>query len=150
MKRKASAVWRGNGLEGQGQLSTTSGAFQNLPYSTKMRFQDEAGTSGTNPEELLAASHAGCFNMALSFRLAGAGYTADELKTDAVVTIEQEPGGTGWTVISSALTLRGRVPGIEADEFQKLAEEAKATCPISRALGAISVTLDAQLSGAEA
>jgi lipoyl-dependent peroxiredoxin len=144
MKRKASAVWKGTGLEGAGHLNTTSGALSDLPYSTKMRFQDEEGRSGTNPEELIAAAHAGCFTMALSFQITGAGYTPDELRTDAVITMEKDPEGTGWTIHSSDLTLRGRVPGISGDEFQRLAEAAKAGCPVSRALS-IEIRLDAKL-----
>jgi lipoyl-dependent peroxiredoxin len=145
MKRSATAVWNGTGLEGNGRLNTTSGALKDLPYSTKMRFEDESGRSGTNPEELIAAAHAGCFNMALSFQLTGAGHPPDELHTEAVVTLEKNPDGSGWTVKSSALKLRGKVPGIDAARFRELAEAAKAGCPISRALGAIGISLDAQL-----
>jgi lipoyl-dependent peroxiredoxin len=146
MKRSATAVWKGSGKEGNGQLNTTSGALKDLPYSAAMRFQDESGRSGTNPEELIAAAHAGCFNMALAFQLSGAGHAPEELHTEAVVTIEKEPDGTAWTVKSSALRLRGRVPDIAEAKFRELAEKAKAGCPVSRALGAIEVTLDANLS----
>lgn len=144
LKRKATAQWRGTGLEGQGTLTTVSGAFQNLPYSTKLRFQNEDGTAGTNPEELIAAAHAGCYNMALSFQLTGAGYTPELLHTNAVLSIEKDADGSGWTIQSVALTLTGRVPGIGADEFQDLAEKAKAGCPVSRVLNA-DITLDATL-----
>jgi lipoyl-dependent peroxiredoxin len=146
MKRSATAVWKGSGQEGGGHLTTTSGALKDLPYSAAMRFQDESGRSGTNPEELIAAAHAGCFNMALAFQLSGAGHAPEELHTEAVVTIEKEPDGTAWTVKSSALRLRGKVPGIDEAQFRELAEKAKAGCPVSRALGAIEVTLDASLS----
>jgi lipoyl-dependent peroxiredoxin len=150
MKRSATAIWNGPGLDGKGKLNTNSGALQNLPYSAAMRFEDESGKSGTNPEELIAAAHAGCFNMALSFQLTGAGHPPKELTTEAVVTIEKDPGGTGWTVKSSALKLRGRVPGIDEMKFRELAERAKAGCPVSRALGAIDITLDAKLNAADA
>lgn len=146
MKRSATAVWKGSGRDGSGSLTTTSGALKELPYSAAMRFEDESGRSGTNPEELIAAAHAGCFNMALSFQLSGAGHPPEELSTEAVVTIEKEPDGTAWTVKSSALKLRARVPGIDQSTFQELAEKARAGCPVSRALGSIEVTLDARLA----
>jgi lipoyl-dependent peroxiredoxin len=143
-ERRATAVWTGSGLEGKGHLTTTSGALKQQPYSSGLRFQNEAGTEGTNPEELIAAAHAGCFSMALSFQLSGAGHAPDELRTEATVTIEKEPDGSGWTIRSSALALRGKVPGIEAAKFQELAEKAKAGCPVSRALG-VAIRLDAKL-----
>jgi osmotically inducible protein OsmC len=106
-----------------------------------MRFGEE---KGTNPEELIAAAHAGCFNMALAFGLGGGGHKPEELRTTAVVTIEKED--SGWTVKSSALTLKGKVPGMSAADFKKAAEAAKAGCPISRLLkGGAEITLDAQL-----
>ncbi len=142
MKRQASAVWRGGGKDGQGSLTTTSGALKEQPYSAAMRFQSEDGRAGTNPEELIAAAHAGCFAMALSFQLEGAGFKPDELRADAVVTIEKE--GAGWTITSVDLTLRGKVPGISAAKFGELAETARATCPLSRVLNA-QIRLDAQL-----
>ena len=142
MKRKATAVWHGTGLEGSGTLTTPSGVLNDQPYSTKMRFQDEEGRSGTNPEELIAAAHAGCFNMALSFQLANAGHTADTLRTHAVLTIEKE--GEGWTIKSVALSLEAKVPGLSEDEFRQLAENAKAGCPVSKVLNA-DITLDAKL-----
>jgi osmotically inducible protein OsmC len=107
-----------------------------------MRFGDE---KGTNPEELIAAAHAGCFNMALAFGLSGAGHAPEELRTTAEVRIDQE--GTAWTVKSVALTLRGRVPGLSEEDFKKAAEGAKAGCPISRLLqGGAEITLDAALA----
>ena len=144
MLRSGSAVWRGGGKDGAGTVSTTSGALNELPYSAKMRFEDESGRSGTNPEELIAAAHAGCFSMALAFQLSAAGFTAEELRTEAKITMEKE--GAGWTIKSSRLELRGRVPGIDDAKFQELAAAAKAGCPVSRLLKA-DITLDAQLAG---
>jgi lipoyl-dependent peroxiredoxin len=143
MKRKATAVWNGPGKGGTGRLTTGSGAMDGTPYSAAMRFESEDGKAGTNPEELIAAAHAGCFAMALSFQLSGAGSTPDELAVECVVTIEKE--GEGWTIRSSELTLRGTVPGIDADEFKRLADAAKAGCPVSRAL-AVNISLDATLT----
>jgi osmotically inducible protein OsmC len=143
LKRRGSAVWNGTGAEGSGKISTFSGALRDQPYSTSMRFQSEDGRAGTNPEELVAAAHAACFNMALSFQLSGAGFPPDELSTQAVLTMENE--GVHWTITSVRLELRGRVPGISAEQFQSLAEAAKASCPISKVLNA-DITLDAQLA----
>jgi lipoyl-dependent peroxiredoxin len=145
MRRRATAVWNGTGLEGKGRLDTTSGALKLQPYDTGARFQDESGTSATNPEELMAAAHAGCFAMALSFQLSGAGHPPEELSVEAVVTIEKDADGTGWTIQSSNLKLRGKVPGIDAAQFQELAEKAKAGCPVSRALS-VDVGLEAGLA----
>jgi osmotically inducible protein OsmC len=139
-KRSAEAVWNGGGKDGKGRITTASGTLSNVGYSAGMRFGEE---KGTNPEELVAAAHAGCFNMALAFGLAGAGHTPQELTTKADVRIEQE--GAGWTVKSVALTLRGKVPGISEDEFRKAAEAAKAGCPISRLLKGAEISLDAKL-----
>jgi len=141
-KRSAEAIWNGSGPDGKGTLTTQSGTLSGTPYSAKMRFGDD---KGTNPEELIAAAHAGCFNMALAFGLTGAGQTPDELKTTAVVTIEKEDAG--WTVKKSALTLKGKVPGMSAEDFKKAAEGAKAGCPISRVLAGAEITLDAELVG---
>jgi lipoyl-dependent peroxiredoxin len=146
LKRRANAVWRGSGVEGKGTLQTHSGALEKLPYSTHARFQDEEGKSGTNPEELIAAAHAGCFAMALSFQISGAGLEAEELDVNAVVTIEKE--GVHWTITAVRLELRGRVPGISAEKFQELAEAAKAGCPVSKLLNA-EITLDATLEGGD-
>lgn len=140
MKRTATAVWNGTLKEGNGKVSTLSGAIQNQPYTFGMRFVDETGKTGTNPEELIAAAHAGCFAMQLSAFLADNGTPADELKATAVVELVPGTGITG-----SALTLEAKVPGIEAAKFDELAQKAKAECPVSRALGAINVTLDAKL-----
>ncbi|WP_061937715.1 OsmC family protein [Aureimonas sp. AU22] len=143
MKRHATAIWNGALADGRGTLTTQSGALDNQGYSFKARFEDESGKSGTNPEELLAAAHAGCFAMQLSHFLAENGTPADELKARAVVSVEQADGG--FEVRSSRITLEARVPGIEAATFQELADKAKAGCPISKALGAIEVSLDAKL-----
>jgi len=140
MDRHATAVWKGNLKEGTGTLDSQSGALKSMPYSFKARFEDEAGTSGTNPEELIAAAHAGCFAMQLSHFLAENGTPADSLEAKAVVTLIP---GTGIT--QSALALTGKVPGIDEAKFRELAEKAKAGCPVSKALGAINVTLDARL-----
>jgi osmotically inducible protein OsmC len=142
MKREATAVWHGGGKTGKGTLTTKSGALTDQPYSAAMRFESEDGRAGTNPEELIAAAHAGCFAMALSFRLEGAGFPADELRTQAIVTIEKDDGG--WTIRSVDLNLQGTVPGISADQFQQLADAAKATCPVSRVLSA-PIRLNARL-----
>jgi lipoyl-dependent peroxiredoxin len=142
LKRRGSAVWHGTGAEGSGTVSTFSGALKEQPYSTSMRFQSEDGRAGTNPEELIAAAHAACFNMALSFQLSGAGFPPDELSTTAVLTMESE--GVHWTITAIKLELRGKVPGVSAEQFQELAAAAKASCPVSKVLNA-EITLDAQL-----
>jgi osmotically inducible protein OsmC len=144
MKRSAQAVWQGNLTEGTGTLKSQSGALAGLPYSFKGRFQDESGQSGTNPEELIAAAHAGCFAMQLSHFLAENGTPASKLDATATVTVDPDPAG-GFTIKSSAITLIGTVPGIDEAKFRELADKAKAGCPVSRALGAIEVTLDARL-----
>jgi osmotically inducible protein OsmC len=141
MKRTASAVWNGTLKSGNGTVSTPNGVLQNVPYTFASRF--ESG-SGTNPEELVAAAHAGCFAMALSLTLEKAGFNAERLEASATVTLENVPD-KGFTVTSSHLVLRGKVPGIPADKFQSLANEAKAGCPISKLLNA-TITLDATLA----
>jgi len=144
MHRQATAVWKGSLTEGSGSLETQSGAFSGAPYSFKGRFQDESGKSGTNPEELIAAAHAGCFAMQLSHFLAENGTPAEELDAKAIVTYGPAADG-GFEITESALTLTGKVPGIDAAKFKELAEQAKAGCPVSKALGAIKITLDARL-----
>ena len=141
MDRTATAVWQGNLKEGKGTLDTQSGALSEAPYSFKMRFEDESGKSGTNPEELVAAAHAGCYAMQLSHFLAENGTPAQRLEAKAAVRLVP---GTGIT--ESNLTLVGTVPGIDAQKFKELAEKAKAECPVSKALGAIKVGLDARLA----
>lgn len=140
MKRTASAVWNGSLKEGKGTLTSTGGALKNTPYSFAQRFGD---TPGTNPEELIAAAHAGCFAMALSAELGGAGFTPTQLDATAEVTLENVPG-KNWTVTSSHLTLKGKVPNIDAAKFTEIANKAKAGCPISKLLNA-TITLDAKL-----
>ena len=138
--RTARAEWQGTGKEGKGSLSTQSGVLASTPYGFNTRFGD---TKGTNPEELLAASHAGCFTMALAFALTGAGYTPTKLATSAAVTLESD--GPGFKISKSALKLEASVPNITKDQFQKIAEGAKAGCPISKVLNA-EITLDWQLA----
>jgi osmotically inducible protein OsmC len=140
MDRHATAVWKGAIKEGSGALETQSGALVGLAYSFKTRFVDESGKSGTNPEELIAAAHAGCFSMQLSGVLTENGTPPTSLDARSVVTLVP---GTGIT--QSALTVTGTVPGIDAAKFKELAEKAKTICPVSKALGAISITLDAKL-----
>lgn len=143
MKRKGQAVWRGGGKDGNGTLTTPSGVLNDTPYSAKLRFENEDGRAGTNPEELIAAAHAGCFSMALAFQLAGAGVTAEELSTSAEIDLQQEEGG--WSIKAVHLTLRARVPGIDKAKFEELAQKAKEGCPVSRVLNA-NITLDAALA----
>ena len=139
MIRKANAVWRGTGRDGGGDLSTDSGVLSETPYSFKTRFENERGT---NPEELLAASHAGCFTMALAFQLQLAGYPPTQLNTAAAVSLD--PDGSGFRITRSALKLEAEVPGLDEETFRKLAGEAEKNCPISRVLNA-EITLDATL-----
>lgn len=143
LTRSSQAQWKGNGMEGQGSLTTQSGAFQNQPYSFKTRFASEDGRAGTNPEELIAAAHAGCYAMALSFALTGAGHPPDELIVKASVAMDKED--VHWFVKTITLELNAKVPGIEKDKFQALAEQAKKTCPVSKALSAVEIQLKAQL-----
>jgi lipoyl-dependent peroxiredoxin len=139
MIRKAKAVWRGSGRAGDGHLSTDSGVLADTPYSFRTRFENE---KGTNPEELIAAAHAGCFTMALAFGLQAAGYTPTELSTEAAVTIE--PEGQGFRISKSALTLRAQVPNLDEASFARMAGEAENNCPVSKVLKA-EITLDAKL-----
>lgn len=143
MKRHATAIWKGALGDGTGAITTQSGALSDHGYSFKARFEDESGQSGTNPEELLAAAHAGCFAMQLSHFLAENGTPADELKATSVVNVEQV--AAGFEIQQSAITLEAKVPGIDKAKFDELAEKAKSGCPVSKALGAITVTLDAKL-----
>lgn len=143
MKRTANAVWKGEGTKGSGTLTTQSGVLDGQPYSIKLRFENEEGKLGTNPEELIAAAHAGCFAMALSVQLEQAGYRADSLDTDAVLSLEKGDGG--WAIEKSALSLKATVPGISADEFDRLANAAKQGCPVSKVLSC-EITLDYTLN----
>lgn len=140
IKRTASAEWQGTGKEGKGTLATQSGVLAGTPYGFNTRFGD---TKGTNPEELIAAAHAGCFSMALAFALTNAGFTPTRIATSAAVTLDQD--GAGFKVTKSALTLEATVPNIARDQFQKIAEGAKAGCPISKVLNA-EITLDWSLA----
>src|SRR6476659_9349373 len=119
MIRKAKAVWRGTGRAGTGQLSTDSGVLSETPYSYRTRFENE---KGTNPEELIAAAHAGCFTMALAFQLQAAGFTPAELTTEAAVTLEKD--GAGFRISQSALTLRAQVPNLDQAAFARMAGDA--------------------------
>lgn len=139
MIRKAKAVWRGAGRDGAGNLTTDSGVLSETPYSYRTRFESEPGT---NPEELIAAAHAGCFTMALAFQLQTAGYTPTELVTEAAVTLE--PDGSGFRISRSALSLRADVPGLDKTTFDELAAGAEKNCPVSKVLNA-EITLDATL-----
>ena len=128
MKRKVNAIWKGNGADGNGTLTAQSGAFNNMPYSFKTRFENDNGSLGTNPEELIAAALAGCFNMKLSFVLNEADFNPEELNTEALLTFED------GKVISIELDLKAKVLGIKDEKFIELAEDAKNNCPISGVL----------------
>jgi osmotically inducible protein OsmC len=141
MIRKANAVWNGSGRDGGGKLTSASGVLSDTTYGYKSRFEDGPGT---NPEELIAAAHAGCFSMALAFGLQAAGFTPDEIRTEAAVSLD--PDGPGFKISKSALTLRARIPGIDAAKFQELAKSAEQNCPVSKVLNA-EITLDARLEG---
>ena len=140
MQRKASARWRGGLKDGKGTVSTTSGALKSTPYSFSTRFEDQPGT---NPEELIAAAHAGCFSMALSGQLGGAGMTADSIDTTATLTMEKLDAG--WTVTKIHLDVTAKIPNADKAKFDEAASKAKAGCPISRLLKA-EITMDAKLS----
>jgi lipoyl-dependent peroxiredoxin len=139
MIRKARALWRGSGRDGNGDLSTDCGVLANAPYSFRTRFETK---TGTNPEELLAAAHAGCFTMALAFRLQRAGCTPTALNTEAAVSFEQDT--ESFRISRSALTLRASVPNLDQDTLARLAQDAEQNCPVSRVLRA-EITLDAKL-----
>lgn len=141
MKRTASAVWHGTGKDGKGNLTTPSGVLSSTAYSYHTRF--EQGT-GTNPEELIAAAHAGCFNMAFAFMLNGEGFTADSLNTTANLTMENK--GNEWSITAIHLDVKGKVPNLDKARFEELANKAKAGCPVSRVLNA-NITMTAQLEG---
>jgi lipoyl-dependent peroxiredoxin len=139
MKRKASAEWRGDLKAGKGTISSDSGVLQTTPYSFSTRFENE---KGTNPEELIAAAHAGCFTMALSGELGKANLAPESLRTTATVTLDKLDAG--WTVTESHLEVVGKVPGASPEAFRKAAEAAEAGCPISRLLKA-KISMDAKL-----
>ncbi|HKS73106.1 MAG TPA: OsmC family protein [Terriglobales bacterium] len=139
MQRKASAVWKGGLKDGKGAVSSTSGVLSNTPYSFTTRFEN---TPGTNPEELIAAAHAACFSMALSAQLGGANLTPESINTNATLTMEKLDAG--WTITAIHLDVVGKVPGADAATFQKMAENAKSGCPVSKVLKA-NITMDAKL-----
>lgn len=143
LKRTSTATWRGTGPKGSGSISTLSGALKDQPYSVATRFTSEDGRAGTNPEELIAAAHAGCFTMATSFQITNAGHEPTELTTVATVSMEKQD--IGFTIVGIHLELEGTVPGITAAQFQTFAETAKQGCPISRALAAVPITMAATL-----
>ncbi|HLT47793.1 MAG TPA: OsmC family protein [Rubricoccaceae bacterium] len=139
--RTAEAEWRGTLKEGSGTVSTESGAITDQPYTFRSRFQD--GQGGTNPEELIGAAHAGCFTMFFSNVIAQAGYPVTRAHTTARVHIETTDDGP--VIPRIELRMEAEVPGVSEEEFQRIAEEAKAKCPVSKALRAAEITLDAQL-----
>ncbi|WP_375249880.1 OsmC family protein [Sphingomonas sp.] len=138
--RSGSARYEGFGKDGKGWVSTQSGVISEQKYGFNTRFEDGPGT---NPEELIAAAHASCFTMALSFALAKAGYNDGTLETTAKVTVEQQ--GDGFAITSSKLDLHAKIPGIQPDEFERIAQEAKSGCPVSKLMNA-EISLTHQLS----
>lgn len=143
MKRTASAVWQGDLKQGKGTVSSESGVLNTTPYSFSTRFEN---VRGTNPEELIAAAHAGCFTMALSAALGKAGHVANRLSTTATLTLEQVSGN--WTITTIHLDLTGSVPGIDQAKFETIAADAKANCPVSRVLNAtISLSVKFEKAG---
>ena len=147
MRRHANAIWYGSLKEGRGLLTTQSDAISNVAYSYKGRFEDKSGKSGTNPEELIAAAHVGCFCMEFSQRLADNGTPAEKLDGRAFITLEKG-ASDGYFIRSSNLQVWGIVPGIKYEKFLKIAEKAKNSCPISKALGGVDITLEANLEPA--
>ena len=139
MKRKGSAVWRGGLKDGKGVVSTDSGVLSNTQYSFSTRFEDG---KGTNPEELIAAAHAGCFSMALSAQLGGAGITPEQIQTTATVSLDKTDGGFAITAIH--LDVVAKIPGGDKQAFETAANNAKSGCPVSKVLNA-TITMDARL-----
>ena len=141
-EKKASVHWEGAGKAGQGQISTETGALERYPYGFASRFGDDR--KGTNPEEILGAAHAACFTMAFSFAAEKAGVATEAVDTTASVRLCKD--GDGFVIDRIALTLKAKVPGLDDTAFQKLAADAKAHCPLSKALAAVpEITLEAQL-----
>jgi lipoyl-dependent peroxiredoxin len=140
MERSASAVWHGSLKEGKGSISTQSGTLKETQYSFATRFADGVGT---NPEELIAAAHAGCFSMALSAQLTEAGLVSDSIETTALLTLDLH--GEGPTITKIHLTTKAKVPGVDKAKFDELASKAKVGCPVSKVLKAAEITLDATL-----
>ena len=141
MKRKASAVWKGGIRDGKGHISTESGVLSDTQYSFSTRFEEG---SGTNPEELIAAAHAGCFSMALSGQLGNAGMTAESIRTTATVTLDKTD--TGFAITAVHLDVTARIPGADRQAFETAANNAKAGCPVSKVLNA-QITMEAKLEG---
>ena len=141
MKRTATAIWNGGLKDGKGSISTESGVLNSTQYSFTTRFEDG---KGTNPEELIAAAHAGCFSMALSAQLGNDGKTVEKIETEAAVTLLKTDAG--FTITAVHLKVRGKVPGMAPPEFQKYAEGAKTGCPVSRVLKA-EITMETKLEG---
>jgi osmotically inducible protein OsmC len=139
MQRNASAHWTGGLKDGKGTVSSTSGVLKNTPYSFSTRFESQPGT---NPEELIAAAHAGCFTMALSAQLGAAGMTAQSIDTTATVTLEKQDAGFAITAVHLQVT--AKIPGAEQSKFDQAAKNAKEGCPVSRVLNA-NITMDAKL-----
>jgi osmotically inducible protein OsmC len=139
MQRKASAVWKGGLKDGKGTISAPSGVLKDTPYSFTTRFEN---TPGTNPEELIAAAHAGCFSMALSAQLGGANLTPESIST--TVTLSLDKLDSGWAITASHIDVVGKVPGADAATFQKYAEAAEKGCPVSKVLNA-KITMSAKL-----
>ena len=141
--RKGTAEWFGTGLEGSGELSSPSGVLNKTSYNVSQRFENENGVAGTNPEELIAAAHAGCFCMALSFQIAGAGYTPSRLAAEAVIHMKQD--GYDWSFESIDLNLEAEIEGITEEQLVEVATIAKENCPVSMALSAVPIKLNAKL-----
>lgn len=140
MQRKASAVWKGGLKDGKGTVSSASGVLKNTPYSFSTRFEE---VPGTNPEELIAAAHAGCFSMALSAQLGNAGMTAESIETSATLTMEKLEAG--FTITAIHLDVVAKIPGGDPTKFEQAANNAKAGCPVSRVLNA-KITMNARLA----
>lgn len=142
IQRTAEAVWTGNLREGNGRITSGSGVLKDTPYSFGMRFEDEPGT---NPEELIAAAHAACYNMALAHTLASKGYRPERIETQAICMLSPQKGG-GFRIAKMHLKTRGQVPGIDGAAFKQIAQEAEKGCPVSNALrGGLEIELDAAL-----
>ncbi len=144
MQRKASAVWRGGLKDGRGQVSSASGVLKDTPYSFSTRFENQPGT---NPEELIAAAHAGCFSMALSAQLGNAGMTPESIETTATLTMDKTDAG--FTITAIHLDVNARVPNADRAKFEEAANNAKAGCPVSRVLNA-KITMNATLAAEQA
>ncbi len=143
LTRKGTAEWFGTGLEGSGELSSPSRVLNKTPYSLSNRFENENGVAGTNPEELIAAAHAGCFCMALSFQIVGAGYTPTRLATEAVIHMKQE--GYDWSFEGIDLNLEAEIESITEEKLVEVATIAKENCPVSMALSAVPIKLNTKL-----